>query len=365
MSLADFVYFLANSARVEAFREAIERTVRPGHVVLDLGTGIGTFAMLAARAGARVYAVDADPVIDIATELGRDNGLADQITYLKGWSEELEPPERADVLIFEDYASHLCVPGTEAFLEDVRQRWLKADALAIPRGIRVMLAPVCCPATYRTLAPWDEESPYGLNVDRLARGVLNDLHSVHWTADVLLARVVEVSRVDPLSGGGLGFSADTAWQVTRDGELHGLGLWMDFDLAEGVTLSNAPVDATAVWGQVFFPLASPVPVREGDEVTARITPLRNAPGQVPWWKWRVGVHDQIQEMNTFRGMPLSLDRLHRAVRQSRGGASRNGGGGRIAAIRRAVRRLIEGHRASNGARRSGARTSSETAITLK
>lgn len=365
MSLVDFVYFLANSPRVEAFREAIERTVRPGHVVLDLGTGIGTFALLAARAGARVYAVDADPVIDVAKELARDNGLSDRITYLEGWSEALEPPERADVLIFEDYASQLCDPGTEALLEDVRRRWLKADALAIPRGIRVSLAPVCSPATYRTLAPWEDEAPYGLNVERLAGRVLNDLHSVHWTADVPLASAVEVARVDPLSGDSLGFSVDTAWRVTRDGELHGLGLWMDFDLAEGVTLSNAPVDGTAVWGQVFFPLASPLPVREGDEVTARITPLRSAAGQVPWWKWRVGVHGQVQEMNTFRGMPLSLDRLQRAIRESRGEAGRNGGDGRTGAIRRAVRRLIEGHRPSNWARRSSAKTSIATAITVK
>ncbi len=104
MRAVDYLQLLADDPRVDAFREAIESVVRPGQIVLDLGTGIGTYAMFAARAGATVYAVDGNPVIEIARQLAADNGLAERITFLEGWATDLEPPERADILVFEDYA---------------------------------------------------------------------------------------------------------------------------------------------------------------------------------------------------------------------------------------------------------------------
>ncbi|MGD2175984.1 MAG: 50S ribosomal protein L11 methyltransferase, partial [Candidatus Brocadiaceae bacterium] len=53
---------LGDRERIEAFRRAIQRAVQPGDRVLDVGTGLGTFAFFAADAGASVvWAVDGDP----------------------------------------------------------------------------------------------------------------------------------------------------------------------------------------------------------------------------------------------------------------------------------------------------------------
>lgn len=56
----EYVYrCLADNERTLAFKDAIERAVKPGDVVLDLGTGSGVMALFAAKAGARtVYAVE-------------------------------------------------------------------------------------------------------------------------------------------------------------------------------------------------------------------------------------------------------------------------------------------------------------------
>ena len=59
--------YLADRARTALFRRAIKAVVRPGDVVLDLGSGTGVLGLLALKAGAaRVYQVDESPMIEVA-----------------------------------------------------------------------------------------------------------------------------------------------------------------------------------------------------------------------------------------------------------------------------------------------------------
>jgi len=62
---------LFDKARTSEFEKAISQNVKPGDVVLDLGTGSGILALLSARAGARkVVAIEYDPYI---MQLAREN----------------------------------------------------------------------------------------------------------------------------------------------------------------------------------------------------------------------------------------------------------------------------------------------------
>ena len=65
---------------------ALERIVRPGDAVLDVGTGSGILALAAGRLGAlRVDALDTDPVaVAAARENAARNGLGDRINALEG-----------------------------------------------------------------------------------------------------------------------------------------------------------------------------------------------------------------------------------------------------------------------------------------
>src|SRR5690242_2163452 len=99
-SLRAYGEMIADAGRFDAYSQAIDRVVRPGDVVLEIGCGPGVFSLLACRAGAsRVYAIETEDVIHLARELATANGLAGCITFLQGDSRKLELPERVNVIV--------------------------------------------------------------------------------------------------------------------------------------------------------------------------------------------------------------------------------------------------------------------------
>jgi predicted RNA methylase len=82
----EYVYrCLADTERTSAFGAAIAALVKPGDVVLDLGTGSGIMALFAARAGAgKVYAVEiGDYLWRSSQQVFADNGLSSSIIPLR------------------------------------------------------------------------------------------------------------------------------------------------------------------------------------------------------------------------------------------------------------------------------------------
>ena len=58
-TLRNYGEMIDDAVRMDAYVAALRRVVKPGDVVLDIGTGTGIFAVLAARLGARrVFAVE-------------------------------------------------------------------------------------------------------------------------------------------------------------------------------------------------------------------------------------------------------------------------------------------------------------------
>src|SRR5262245_61305029 len=137
---------LHDSRRTSDYMAAVRAAVRPGDVVLDLGTGSGVLAVAAARAGARrVYAVEATDIAEVADRVFAANGVEDRVTLIPGWSRQVELPEPADVLVAEVIGSE---PLAEEILEttlDARRRLLKPKPRLLPHTLTLFARPLLIP----------------------------------------------------------------------------------------------------------------------------------------------------------------------------------------------------------------------------
>ncbi|MEM6905872.1 MAG: 50S ribosomal protein L11 methyltransferase [Pseudomonadota bacterium] len=83
---------VADRARNRAYERAIRASLTPGMTVLEIGTGAGLLAMMAARAGAgHVFTIEENPLMaETARRTIAANGLAERITVIEASSQAVE-----------------------------------------------------------------------------------------------------------------------------------------------------------------------------------------------------------------------------------------------------------------------------------
>src|SRR2546423_2784708 len=154
--VATHAMMLVDAVRMRAFSEAITRTVRPGDVVVDVGSGSGILALLCAKAGARkVYALEHGPMAELITAAARDNGLADIVDVRRADARAVsfEPDSLPNVLISEMIGSFgldedfiglmgdvaaKCVPGVRIVPRDIVVHLALADLGALSNEIAML-----------------------------------------------------------------------------------------------------------------------------------------------------------------------------------------------------------------------------------
>jgi SAM-dependent methyltransferase len=258
---------LADGPRMAAYREAIAAQVRPGMRVMDLGTGTGILALWAAQAGAQVVAVEPHEVIAVARRVAADNGLADRITFVHGTSQDLALEAPVDLVVTECMGNFFVTDEMQPVLRDL-PRHMAADAVTIPRAIRLRLAAVTLPM-WRELAFWSEPVG-GFDFSGALGSAMNAAYVVACEPEFLLTDAPVVADF-PLVEAPDTLHLSASLTVARDWTVHALLGWFEADLGGGVVLDTGPGQRTH-WGQMAFPLP-PVAVVAGDalELTVALT----------------------------------------------------------------------------------------------
>ena len=279
---------LQDTARMDSFRRAINVTVKPGDVVVDIGCGSGVLSFMACEAGARkVYAIDGGPVIEVAREIAIDNGFDDRIEFLRGWSLEVGLPERADVLISETIGNTGFDEGIIAWSFDARQRLLRPGADIIPKRVRMWVAAAQADEDHALVSDWlAPELPY--NYAAAYRRAAKTLWFADFTPNNLLGQPELAADVDLQTAPNEPIISAGTLQIDRDGELHGMACWFDSMLCAGVTADNMPPREDTSWSHGFLPLAESLEVSAGDRFSWEVSV--SAAGEQ--WTWQL---DRIED----------------------------------------------------------------------
>jgi tetratricopeptide (TPR) repeat protein len=142
---------LSDAKRNDAYYTAIKKTVTPNDIVLDIGTGSGLLAMMAARSGAKhVYACESNPILaKLAVEIIEKNGLSDKITIIPKHSSDIiigqDMPSRADILITEIFDRAIIGEDALATFHHAQKHLLKNNAVSIPHSAQLYGTLTSCP----------------------------------------------------------------------------------------------------------------------------------------------------------------------------------------------------------------------------
>ena len=271
--------------RVDRFRDAIHEVVRPGDVVVDLGTGTGLLAYFACQAGAaRVFAIEEGTIINLARELALLNRFASRIEFFEDRSYDVELPERADVLISETLWNFGVGEGMIGFIADARRRFLKPGARVIPAAVDLHVVPVQNDALYAQLhgRPPDR---HGIDLSPIRHYQVNTVHMPHLDERGFLARGALLVSTELDEDATPDFAAGVTVRAARSGVLHGICGWFRARLSPGVVLHNEPPSVGSSWAHAFFPLQNAAGVLAGDEISIHIETSDDA----TVWRWRTEV----------------------------------------------------------------------------
>jgi len=266
---------LADETRNEAYQKTIDRHVRDGMHVLDIGAGSGLLAMMAVRAGAeRVTAVEMDPTLaDVARQIISDNGMSDKIDVLHNVSLELKVGRdlpAADLIVSEILDTGLLGEGVLPTLRHAAHYLKKKDGLMLPAGASVYARLFELPRL-RPVNPVSRISGFDLSAfDRFRNpSSYRRITLPHETRKPLSDpfHVIDFDFQDP--------PATERWleksvPVSNNGEVYAIAFWFDLHMDDELSISTGPEGTLSHWNQAvqFFPESQMV--KAGDEIQLKM-----------------------------------------------------------------------------------------------
>jgi type II protein arginine methyltransferase len=256
--------------RNAAYAAALRRAVRPNSRVLEIGTGTGLLAMMAARAGAaEVFTCEMNPAIaQMATDIIARNGFADRVRIITKHSDALDAEAdlggRVDILVSEIVSNNLLGEDVLPVHERAVRNLLKLGARVIPVRGRI------CVALAEDLR--GDEQRLG-DVDGFDLSAFNTFIPANRQIRVGHERLKLRSDAADLFTFDFGANEFCAPARTSlicraiGGPVNGIAQWIVLDMDEEIRYENRPTPgATSCWAVVFHPLPFPIETSPGQEI---------------------------------------------------------------------------------------------------
>ena len=280
---------LADHVRTGTYQEACLDNAPDfeGKVVLDVGTGTGILAFFACQAGAKkVYAVDASDAAETARTISEANGYSDRVEVIKGKIEEIELPEKVDIIISEPIGFLLVHERMLESYAEARKRFLKPGGIMFPSTGSIFLAPITDAALYKEqedkIVFWNQTDFYGIDMTC----VIPQANKEYFTQPVVgyfdpetiisssrTKHTVDFRKVMPEELHN--FTISFAYKVDKTAIMHGLGGWFEIDFigsdqSKRVVLSTAPDKPGTHWYQCRLLFNEPLAVNKGQSVSGKL-----------------------------------------------------------------------------------------------
>lgn len=289
---------LADLPRVRAMGNALRQAVRPGDVVLDIGTGSGLLAMLACQYGAgKVYAVERGHIIEVARQLARHHGLEGDIEFIAGHSSKVEIPQQVDLVVAELIGDFGLDEGIWPVFGDARRRFLKPGGRLLPDELALYLAPTTEGGQYLDwVVPLQQEM--GLDFGPL-RALSSQVSRNLWAdPTALLGPGACMLRCNLYKDGPSVPEGEVEVVIQQAGALAGWVGWFEASAQGASFISTAPPIKGSSWSNVFFPIGESVAVEPGDQVCLKVRLDKQ------FWSWEfrdkdLGVERRCSDFNSY------------------------------------------------------------------
>lgn len=257
---------LSDAPRIEAYHRGIHRTVRPGDVVVDLGTGTGVLALMASRAGARkVYAVEHSDFVEVAEEIARLNGVTN-IEFVRANSREFTPPEPVDVILHEQMGDELFNEHMLQNILDLRDRVLRPGGRIVPGRFRLFVEPVTVHDEMRIRRFWNIALPDDIDLGGMERSPVaarfdTGRNDQFWLRPHAVAStigeptpVLEFDLTTLESPDHLPTRHHLERTAADDAIVDGCAVWFEAVFDDDTVLSTSPLAPITSWGNRVFRL---------------------------------------------------------------------------------------------------------------
>lgn len=268
---------LADTGRNGAYQRAIKKAVTGSSRVLDIGTGSGLLAMMAAKAGAaEVTACEMSKTIaEVAQQVIADNDLSGAVKLINKKSTALkigvDMKARANVLVSEIVDVGLLGEGVVPTLRHALQNLVTPDAKVIPQAASVYAVLIETP-WLRQVNPISTVSGFDLSAfdqlrDSYAYRQLHLKNEQHRP----LTEPFHVKDFDFRNVPSPASESDPhrVFLETRaivDGNVHAIAFWFDLYLDDDTVLHTGPDRELNCWGQAVQFFSRDTLVKAGERI---------------------------------------------------------------------------------------------------